>query len=83
MNWNELFDQVICDAIKNTNEEMAFGSISDGKNELRFVIFTKNYKELNNKLIKSKLYVINGRLEFDKDKNSTTFIINKILFEPN
>ena len=22
MNWNELFDQVICDAIKNTNEEM-------------------------------------------------------------
>ena len=62
---------------------MALGSISDGKNELRFVIFTKNYKELNNKLIKSKLYLINGRLELDKDKNTTTFIINKILFEPN
>nr|MCR4897932.1 hypothetical protein [Acholeplasmatales bacterium] len=62
---------------------MALGSISDGKNELRFVIFTKNYKELNNKLIKSKLYVINGRLELDKDKNTTTFIINNILFEPN
>ena len=78
-----IFEDLKIIKTKNTNEEMAFGSISDGKNELRFVIFTKNYKELNNKLIKSKLYVINGRLEFDKDKNSTTFIINKILFEPN
>ena len=59
MNWNELFDQVICDAIKNTNEEMhqeyeAFkrlvdGTIQDPEVLERFLAATNKIASIRNR----------------------------------
>ena len=57
---------------------MLLGSLEDDKTTIRFTIFPRVYQEIPyGALVKNRLYVMKGMLDYD-NKNELTFAISNI-----
>ncbi len=68
----------IKELLTKNNEMMAVGHVSDGLNEISFVIFPSAFSSLVSFLKTDKLYSMTGYLKEDKARGNTQFIIKNI-----